>query len=79
MKGGKNVSSIKIFRESKGLKQEYFAELIGTSTVNYSKKENGQVKFSLHEAKKIAEHFKEPIEVIFFADEVSKKETLQLL
>lgn len=68
------MSSIKNFRESMNLKQEDIAKIIGVSTVNYSKKENGIVKFSLPEARLISEHFKHPIEKIFFADEVSIKE-----
>lgn len=68
------MSSIKTFRESMGLKQEDFAKIINVSTVNYSKKENGAVKFSLNEARLISEHFNKPIEVIFFSHEVSKNE-----
>lgn len=71
------MSSIKVFRETLGLRQEEFAKIINVSTVNYSKKENGVVKFSLNEAKLISEHFGKPIEVIFFANEVSKSEPLQ--
>lgn len=33
-------STIKLFRESLGMKQEEFAEIIDTSKANYSKKEN---------------------------------------
>lgn len=47
------MNSIKLFRESTGKRQEDFAKIIGVLTVNYSKKENGFVKFSLEEAKKI--------------------------
>ncbi len=70
--------SIKNFRESQNLKQEDFAKIINVSTVNYSKKENGIVKFSLREARLISQHFNKPIEDIFFAEEVSKSEPLQL-
>lgn len=69
------MSSIKAFRESLGLKQEDFAKIIDVSTVNYSKKENGVVKFSLNEARMISSHFKKPIESIFFTCEVSKNES----
>lgn len=68
-------STIKLFRESLGMKQEEFAEIIDTSKANYSKKENWNVKFSLEDARKISEHFNKPIEDIFFEDEVSKMET----
>lgn len=71
------MSSIKTFRESMGLKQEDIAKIISVSTVNYSKKENGAVKFSLNEARQISEYFRMPIESIFFAHEVSKNELLK--
>ena len=70
------MNSIKAFRESLGMKQEEFAKIINVSTVNYSKKENGAVKFSLNEARQIAEFFGMPIESIFFTLEVSKNESL---
>lgn len=67
---------IKQFRESIGQTQEEFASIINVSKVNYSKKENGKVKFSLNEAFKIANHFNKPIETIFGNTEVSKNEPL---
>lgn len=70
------MNSVKKFRENQGIKQEEFAKIIETSKVNYSKKENGNVKFSLDEARKIATYFHKPIEEIFFVDEVSKNETM---
>lgn len=70
------MSTVKAFRESLGMKQEEFAKIINVSTVNYSKKENGAVKFSLNEARQISEFFHAPIETIFFASEVSKNEPL---
>ena len=51
------MSAIKKFRESMGKTQEEFAEIIQVSKVNYCKKENGKVKFSLNEAFLIAHHF----------------------
>ena len=35
------MNSVKAFRELIGKRQEDFAKIIGVSTVNYSKKENG--------------------------------------
>lgn len=67
--------TIKKFRESQNLKQEDLAKIINVSAVNYSKKENGNVKFSLNEARVIAQHFNKSIEELFFNDKVSKKET----
>lgn len=68
--------SVKKFRESLGMKQEEFATIINVSKVNYSKKENGKVKFSLNEAFLISKHFNKTIEEIFGNDEVSKNETV---
>lgn len=67
---------VKEFRKKLNLKQEDFANIIGVSKVNYSKKENGKIKFSLDEAHKISEHFNKSIELIFYANDVSKIETL---
>ena len=55
------MSAVKKFRESVGLKQEDFAAIINVSKVNYSKKENGKVKFSLDEAFMISKHFNKPV------------------
>lgn len=41
----------------------------------YYRKETGMIKFSLEEAKKLADLFKKPIEEIFFEHEVSITET----
>lgn len=70
------MSAIKQFRESVGQTQEEFASIIHVSKVNYSKKENGKVKFSLNEAFLIANHFNKPIESIFGNSEVSKSESI---
>ena len=69
------MSAIKQFRESIGETQEEFAAIIHVSKVNYSKKENGKVKFSLNEAFLISNHFNKPIEAIFGNSEVSENET----
>ncbi len=66
------MTTIKEFRKSLGLKQEDFAKIIHVSKVNYSKKENGKVKFSLNEAFLISNYFKKPIESIFGEINVSK-------
>lgn len=59
---------IKAVREEKHLTQEDIAHIIGTSTVNYSKKEAGSVRFSLEEARKLAVFFELSIEELFFAN-----------
>lgn len=70
------MSKVKELREEMGLKQEIIAELLDISPANYCKKENGTIKYSLLEAKKIADYFNKTIEEIFFANEVSKNDTL---
>ena len=62
------MSGIKKFREDLGLTQDEFAAIIHVSKVDYCKKENGKVKFSLNEAKMISKHFGLPIETIFGYD-----------
>ena len=68
--------NLKALRKARGLTQEEFANIISVSKVNYSKKENGKVKFSLNEAFQIANHFNKSIEDIFGNMEVSKNEPL---
>lgn len=59
-------------RNSKNISAEDMAAVLGLETkAAYYKKEAGNVKFTLSEAKKIADYFKLPIEEIFFTIEVS--------
>ena len=69
------MSNIRTLREQLGLKQEDIAEVLGVSLANYNKKENGTVKVSLIEAKKLSDFFGKNIEEIFFDGKVSEKET----
>lgn len=62
------MSKVKELRLSKGLQQEEMARALSISLSNYSKKENGKIRWSLVEAKRISEIFQKPIEVIFFAN-----------
>lgn len=68
--------AIKQFRESQKMSQDEFADIIGISKVNYSKKERGLVKFSLNEAYQYSQYFRKPIEVIFGCAEFSQDEPL---
>lgn len=53
------------------------ADLLNLKTENaYYKKENGNIKFSLEEAKLVANRIGRPIEEIFYAHEVSMTDTL---
>lgn len=57
---------LRSLRLEKGLRGEDMASLLKMSKANYSKKENGEVKFSINEAHAISEKLKLPIEQIFF-------------
>jgi DNA-binding XRE family transcriptional regulator len=69
------LSKIKELREKNNKKQCDMAALLKMSKCNYSKKESGYLRFSLHEAKIISDYFGKSIENIFFENEVSKTET----
>lgn len=69
------MSRLRMLREENGKTQEEMAKVLGISEPNYSKKESGQVKVSLLEAKIVSDYFGMTIEEIFFASEVSKTET----
>lgn len=60
------LSKVKELRRKNNIKLNEMAVLLEMSTANYSKKENGLVKFSLIEAKKISDLFHMQIEDIFF-------------
>lgn len=63
-------------RNSRNISAEEMAIVLGLETkAAYYKKEAGNVKFTLVEAKKISDYLELPIEEIFFADEVSDKDT----
>lgn len=64
-----------MMREQENIKQEEFADILNMSLCNYNKKESGKIRFSLIEAKIIADYFGKTIEEIFFANQVSKVET----
>lgn len=56
---------LKELREAKGYIIEDMAKVLDCSTANYCKKENGQVKFSVSEALKIADFLDCKVEDIF--------------
>lgn len=56
---------LKKIREEKGYSIEDLAQVIDKSPCNYFKKENGNVKFSVNEAKKISRFLKCNVEKIF--------------
>lgn len=65
---------LKEIRVKKGYTVEDMAEVINKSPCNYSKKENGDVKFSVNEALQISKFLKSKVEKIFFKDELSENE-----
>lgn len=69
------MGKVKEFRENRGLRQDDMAAILEVSPATYCKKENGAIKFSLPEAKKLADFFNTTIEAIFFTNEVSEIET----
>jgi DNA-binding XRE family transcriptional regulator len=62
-------------RTKMNVKGEQLANLLGVTVATYSRKENGIIKFSLNEAKKIADYFKLKVEDIFFDHEVTENGT----
>ena len=58
--------NLKAARAYQGLTQKDMAKLLGVDETSYNKKENGQVKFDIFEAKKIADYFGKSIEALFF-------------
>lgn len=63
-------------RKEKGLTCEDMARILGLDTkAAYSKKELGRTKFSLDDARKVSRVLGKSIDDIFFADEVSLKDT----
>ena len=65
-------SNLRRIRLEKDIPVERITESLGLETkAAYYKKETGNVKFSLDDAKKISELFHMSIEDIFFDDEVS--------
>ncbi len=59
-------------RTERGIPARKMAELLGLETeAAYYKKETGTVKFTLIEAKIIADYLEKPIEAVFFTGEVS--------
>ena len=61
---------LKEMREEKGYILEDLAKVIDNSVPNYYKKENGQVKFSVSEALKIADFLECKVEDIFLKSDL---------
>ena len=70
------MSPVKQMRTERGIPQAVLAKVIGSSLGNYSKKENGQTRFSLDEAKALADYFGVAIETLFYQENDSKLESI---
>lgn len=66
-------------RTERGIRLKECADVIGVQEACYCKKELGDLKFSLEEAKALAEFFKLPVEVLFFKEKSSKMERYVIL
>ncbi len=64
--------TLKQIRNEVGLQQKDVATQLGLSIASYSKKENGQIKVSIIEAKKLSEIFNKELSEIFLACEFQK-------
>lgn len=60
--------SIKYYRAKHRISANEMANIIELQTITYYKKERGEIKFTLDEARKIALHFNEKIENIFYME-----------
>ncbi len=59
------MNRVKELREELGVKQKEMAELLKQSQANYNKKENGKVRFTITEAKTVADFFHKTVDEIF--------------
>jgi transcriptional regulator with XRE-family HTH domain len=64
----KVISNIKTIRESKNYTTEYLATQLGISQSTYSRKENGDIEFSLPELVKVSEALEVPLVKIIELD-----------
>lgn len=73
-RGDVMILKIKKLRKEKGITAQPLIDLLKVTPGNYYKKELGQIKFSLLEAKKVAEFFGKTIDEVFFDKAYSKME-----
>lgn len=62
-----DVNAVRDLRRSQGLSGNDMAQIMGIPAGTYYKKEIGDVKWTISEAKFIADYFKKTIDEIFFA------------
>jgi len=69
-------TKLRKIRNERNISAREMADLLGLKTeAAYYKKESGAIRFSIEEAKKIAQKLDMQIDEIFFADEVSCGDT----
>lgn len=72
--------NLRKIRKEKDIKVEAICNVLNLKTeAAYYKKETGKVPFTIEEGKKISKLFNEPIEVLFFEDELSYKDNQPIL
>jgi hypothetical protein len=72
-KGVKQMyEDLRKIRTERGIRLKECADVIGVQEACYCKKELGDLKFSLEEAKALAEFFKLPVEVLFLKRNLPK-------
>jgi len=67
---GKQNRKLKAYRVYKNKTQEDIAAHLGITVAGYINKENGRNKFSLSEAKKLADYFNTTVDELFFDNEL---------
>lgn len=70
-----NAIELKVERIRKGFTQEHLAKLLGVSTVSYSKKERGEVRFLPEQITVVAEALEldqDKVDAIFFDGKLPK-------
>ena len=66
-----NVDAVRKSRIRAGITGTAMAEIMGVNVPTYYKKEKGQIKWSLVEAKFLADYFKTTVDALFFEPEIS--------
>ena len=67
---------LRAIRNSKDVSAREMADILGLVTeAAYYKKETGAIRFTVEEAKLVANKLQMPIDEIFFADDVSSEDT----
>lgn len=66
-----SAGAVRDYRHASGVTAEELARLLDIAITVYYKKETGKIRWTLCEAKFLADYFGRPIEEIFFNERVS--------